>query len=55
MLKQIKEAVDFLNLKAKIDSGIDIGIILGTGLGGLVKEIDILLQKNLFFKKHNII
>ena len=42
MLKQIKEAVDFLNLKAKIDSGIEIGIILGTGLGGLVKEIDIL-------------
>ncbi|MGE5424082.1 MAG: purine-nucleoside phosphorylase [Syntrophothermus sp.] len=37
MLGKIKETVEFL--QAKIDVKPDIGIILGTGLGGLVKEI----------------
>ncbi|MBA3900258.1 MAG: purine-nucleoside phosphorylase [Bacteroidetes bacterium] len=39
MLKKIKETTDFL--KNKVDFEPEIGIILGTGLGGLVKEIDI--------------
>jgi len=36
--KNIDEAVKFIRTKTKTKSGI--GIILGTGLGGLVKEID---------------
>ena len=39
MLQQIKETADFL--KGKINSIPKLGIILGTGLGGLVKEIEI--------------
>ena len=39
MLQQIKETTDFL--KEKINSRPKIGAILGTGLGGLVKEIEI--------------
>ena len=39
MLKKIKETVEFLNANTKIRP--EIGIILGTGLGGLVNEIDI--------------
>ena len=40
MLKKIKETSAFI--QEVIGSKADIGIILGTGLGGLVKEIDIL-------------
>lgn len=39
MLSKINEAVDFL--KASTSLNPEIGIILGTGLGGLVSEIDI--------------
>ena len=39
MLQQIKETADFL--EEKINSRPKAGIILGTGLGGLVKEIEI--------------
>ena len=39
MLKKIKEIVMFLQEKTNYDP--KIGIILGTGLGGLVNEIDI--------------
>ena len=39
MLKQIKETVEYL--KSVTDTTPEIGIILGTGLGGLVSEIDI--------------
>jgi purine-nucleoside phosphorylase len=39
MLKTIKETVSFI--KSKIDLQPEIGIILGTGLGGMVNEIDI--------------
>ena len=39
MLQQIKETADFL--KEKINSRPKVGVILGTGLGGLVKEIEI--------------
>ncbi len=39
MLKKIKETVEFLNANTKIRP--EVGIILGTGLGGLVNEIDI--------------
>lgn len=42
MLNQIKETVSFL--KSKIDFTPKIGIILGTGLGGLVKDIDIIRE-----------
>ena len=35
--KQIKEAVDFIRTRTKMKP--DIGIILGTGLGGLAKEV----------------
>ena len=37
--KQIKEAANFIRKQAKID--LQIGIVLGTGLGDLVKEISI--------------
>ncbi len=40
MLDRIKETVEFL--QARISIRPDIGIILGTGLGGLVNEIEIL-------------
>jgi purine-nucleoside phosphorylase len=36
----MKEAVDFINSRTEIKPSI--GIILGTGLGGLVKEIDVI-------------
>ena len=39
MLETIRETADFL--KSKTDLRPAIGIILGTGLGGLVQEIDI--------------
>ena len=39
MLKKIKETVEYLETKIKVKP--EIGIILGTGLGGLVNEIDI--------------
>ena len=39
MLNQIKETANFL--KEKINSNPEAGIILGTGLGGLVQEIEI--------------
>ncbi|MBW7869180.1 MAG: purine-nucleoside phosphorylase [Brumimicrobium sp.] len=40
MLAQIKESADYL--KSKISLQPEVGIILGTGLGGLVNEIDII-------------
>ena len=39
MLAQIQQTASFL--KAKTNTSADVGIILGTGLGGLVEEIDI--------------
>ena len=39
MLKKIEEATNFINSFSEFNP--EIGIILGTGLGGLVKEIDI--------------
>jgi purine-nucleoside phosphorylase len=39
MLKTIEETVSYI--KSKVDLQPEIGIILGTGLGGMVKEIDI--------------
>jgi len=39
MLETIKETVSFINNKTDIQP--EIGIILGTGLGGMVKEIQI--------------
>src|SRR5437868_3206903 len=46
MVDQIKKTAAFL--KSKISAEPEIGIILGTGLGGLVKEIEI---KHEFFYK----
>ena len=40
MLEKIKEAVDYLLSQTQIKP--EIGVILGTGLGGLVKEIDVI-------------
>jgi purine-nucleoside phosphorylase len=42
MLKKIKETTDFIQAKTSFKP--EIGIILGTGLGGLVKEIEIVHQ-----------
>jgi purine-nucleoside phosphorylase len=39
MLEKIKETTEFI--QRKVDITPEIGIILGTGLGGLVNEIDI--------------
>ena len=39
MLQAIKESVDFIESKANFNP--EVGVILGTGLGGLVNEIDI--------------
>ena len=39
MLQQIKETANFL--KEKVNEKPAVGIILGTGLGGLVQEIEI--------------
>lgn len=39
MLDKIRNTTEFI--KSKIDTSPEIGIILGTGLGGLVKEIEI--------------
>lgn len=39
MLESINQAVDFINQQTNVEP--EIGIILGTGLGGLVKEIEI--------------
>lgn len=40
MLEQFKESVAYIQSKTKVEP--TIGIILGTGLGGLVKEIEII-------------
>ena len=40
MLNKINEAVSFI--QGKVDFKGEIGIILGTGLGGLVNEIDLI-------------
>lgn len=40
MLEQIKESADFIRSKTSVKPSI--GIILGTGLGGLVKEIKVI-------------
>ena len=40
LIQQIKEAVDFIQSKTTVQP--TIGIILGTGLGGLVKEIEVI-------------
>ena len=40
MLTQFKESVDFIKSRTKVEP--TIGIILGTGLGGLVKEINVI-------------
>ncbi len=40
MLKKLKETIEYLKLK--VDLKPEVGIILGTGLGSLVNEIDIL-------------
>jgi purine-nucleoside phosphorylase len=40
LLEQMKEAVEFINAQTEVKPGI--GIILGTGLGGLVKEIEVI-------------
>ncbi len=40
LLAQMKEAVDYINAQTKVKP--TFGIILGTGLGGLVKEIDVI-------------
>jgi purine-nucleoside phosphorylase len=40
MLNHIQEAVDFIQSKTQVKP--EFGIILGTGLGGLVKEIEII-------------
>lgn len=44
MLSQIKESTAFIQSKTKVQP--TIGIILGTGLGGLVKEIEIIDEIN---------
>lgn len=44
MLEQINEAVSFIQSKTSVSPSI--GIILGTGLGGLVKEIKIIDEIN---------
>ena len=40
MLTQFKESVNYIQSKTSIQP--TIGIILGTGLGGLVKEINVI-------------
>jgi purine-nucleoside phosphorylase len=40
MLTQFKESVDFILSKTKVKP--TVGIVLGTGLGGLVKEIEVI-------------
>jgi purine-nucleoside phosphorylase len=40
LLEQMKQAADYINSKTQIKPSI--GIILGTGLGGLVKEIEVI-------------
>jgi purine-nucleoside phosphorylase len=40
MLEQFKESVSYIQSKTKVQPSI--GIILGTGLGGLVKEIEVI-------------
>jgi len=44
MLTQFKESADFIQSRTKVKP--TIGIILGTGLGGLVKEIEIIDEIN---------
>ena len=45
MLEKIKATANFI--KEKIKAKPEIGIILGTGLGGLVKEIEIVYNNRL--------
>ena len=40
LLEQMKEAADYINSKTQVKPSI--GIILGTGLGGWVKEIEVI-------------
>jgi purine-nucleoside phosphorylase len=40
LLEQMKQAADYINSKTQVKPSI--GIILGTGLGGLVKEIEVI-------------
>ena len=40
LLEQMKEAADFISANTQVKP--TVGIILGTGLGGLVKEIEII-------------
>jgi purine-nucleoside phosphorylase len=42
LLKQMKEAVDFIGTQTSVKP--TVGIILGTGLGGLVKEIEVISE-----------
>ncbi len=42
MIQEMKEAVDFLKSQTSVEP--QIGIILGTGLGGLVSEIEVIDQ-----------
>ena len=39
MLQKIKEAVTYI--QGRVDAKPEVGIVLGTGLGGLVNEIEI--------------
>ena len=43
MLEQFKESVDYILSKTNVKPSV--GIVLGTGLGGLVKEIEVLKNK----------
>jgi purine-nucleoside phosphorylase len=44
MLTQFKESADFIQSRTQVKP--TIGIILGTGLGGLVKEIEVIDEIN---------
>ena len=44
MLTQFKESADYIKSRTKVEP--TVGIILGTGLGGLVKEIEIIDEIN---------
>ena len=46
MLEKIKESVAYITSKTSVNPSI--GIILGTGLGGLVKEIKIIDTRLLY-------
>ena len=44
MLEKIKETASYI--REKIDFQPEVGIVLGTGLGGLVNEMDILFERD---------